>query len=614
MLINLADVKKSTLLAGIFSTSPKMVTHYQDSIRHLGDSLSRVTKIYNRISHVRLVLGISIFFLFYLFVSTQVQGYAIGLLISAVLFVIFLRWHVELTAKKLMQEILLSINQNEQKFLTGIDMPFEDGASFQHADHAYTNDLDVFGQDSLFQHLNRTCSYIGTKKLAEALQENQVNIDIGSYQGAIKELATDVTWRQKMQALGMLYPDSKEVHEYLMSWSERESTLPFWIRLMSFVISTILFLFIMITAYQQTTIYLNIITLLVFANLGLLGINYKKIKAELLDVDHVNKIVFQYARILKHIEEQPFQSPLLIAIQKSIRHEDLTASEAIAKLSKLLHKLDSINNELVVAIFSGFAGYHIHMLHALFCWRNQHGPLVEQWIDGIGQFDQLSSLANFSYNNPHYVFPDISSKEGTLHMEQMGHPLLKAGERICNDIQFSPYKFVILTGSNMSGKSTFLRSLGINMILTKCGAPICATSAEVHPMPLLASMRVEDSLSDHESYFFAGVNRLKYIMDQVNMQSCLVLLDEILRGTNSDDKRKGTLEVIKKMVAYRATGMIATHDLAVCKIEADHPNYLTNMCFEVEIREGELSFDYTLRPGICQNQSAVFLMKSMGII
>jgi DNA mismatch repair ATPase MutS len=186
--------------------------------------------------------------------------------------------------------------------------------------------------------------------------------------------------------------------------------------------------------------------------------------------------------------------------------------------------------------------------------------------------------------------------------------------RIGNEVSFHPQSFVILTGSNMSGKSTFLRSLGINMVLAGTGSVVCASEAHVHPLPVLVSMRLSDSLSDSESYFFAEIKRLKQIMDGLEVEPAFVLLDEILRGTNSDDKRNGTIEVLKKVIAKKAIGAIATHDIEVCLTTNEYPEILKNNCFEVEIKNDELHFDYKLREGICKNKSATFLMKKMGII
>jgi DNA mismatch repair ATPase MutS len=201
-----------------------------------------------------------------------------------------------------------------------------------------------------------------------------------------------------------------------------------------------------------------------------------------------------------------------------------------------------------------------------------------------------------------------------IAFENLSHPLLNPQTRVGNTVTFRPQSFLILTGSNMSGKSTFLRSLGVNMVLAGMGAPVCATKACIHPLPILVSMRLSDSLSDSESYFFAEIKRLKQIMNGLEESPAFVLLDEILRGTNSDDKRNGTIEVVKKVIGKKAIGAIATHDIEVCLTTNEFPQILANKCFEVEIKNDELYFDYQLRDGICQNKSATFLMKKMDII
>ncbi|RYE57301.1 MAG: hypothetical protein EOP48_06100 [Sphingobacteriales bacterium] len=231
----------------------------------------------------------------------------------------------------------------------------------------------------------------------------------------------------------------------------------------------------------------------------------------------------------------------------------------------------------------------------------------------IGEMEMLTSLANFSYNNPEYVFPKLNDSF-EIQFKNLSHPLLDSMNRVGNDVDFCKENFIILTGSNMSGKSTFLRSLGINMVLAGTGAPVCASQANIHPLKVLVSMRLSDSLSDSTSYFFAEIKRLKQIMGSLQKERSFVLLDEILRGTNSDDKRNGTIEVIKKMIAKNAIGAIATHDTEVCLTTQEFPHQLSNKCFEVAIVDNELFFDYKLRDGICQNKSATFLMKKMEVI
>jgi len=245
-------------------------------------------------------------------------------------------------------------------------------------------------------------------------------------------------------------------------------------------------------------------------------------------------------------------------------------------------------------------------------WKKQHSDDIKNWLEIIGEMESLCSLANLYLNNPHFAFPELNDNL-QIELQDLGHPLIHHTQRICNDVDFNSHSFIVLTGSNMSGKSTFLRTLGINMVLAGIGSPICATKANIHPLPVAVSMRQSDSLLDGESYFFAEVKRLKKIVEHLKSQTSFVLLDEILRGTNSTDKRKGTIEVIKKIISYQTIGAIATHDLEVCQISKDFPDKLTNKCFEGEIKKDELYFDYKLKDGICKSQTATFLMRKEGI-
>jgi DNA mismatch repair ATPase MutS len=317
--------------------------------------------------------------------------------------------------------------------------------------------------------------------------------------------------------------------------------------------------------------------------------------------------------LIEKIEKESFQSKKLLHLQEQLNFKNAKASQHLKQLSELFSRMDTISNFVTAILFNGTFLFNLHVLKALLKWKEDYASEMNHWIAIIGEIEALNSLANLAYNNEDFVFPEINS-EYKIEFTNLSHPLLNPATRIGNDTQFFPQSFVILTGSNMSGKSTFLRSLGINMVLTGIGSVVCASKAKVHPLPVLVSMRLSDSLSDSESYFFAEIKRLKQIMDALENQPAFVLLDEILRGTNSDDKRNGTIEVVKKIISKKAIGAIATHDIEVCLTTNDYPEILTNQCFEVEIQNNDLYFDYKLRNGICKNKSATFLMQKMGVI
>ena len=334
---------------------------------------------------------------------------------------------------------------------------------------------------------------------------------------------------------------------------------------------------------------------------------------EIAQSESINTIISQYSLLVQKIENENFQSEKLITLQQKLHFQNQKASVHLQHLAELFSRMESVGNFVTATLFNGTFLFNVHVLKSMIAWKKQHASVLEEWLEVIGEFEMLNSLANFAYNNPEFVYPTLNSNY-EISFSNLSHPLLNPLTRVGNEVQFQPQSFMILTGSNMSGKSTFLRSLGINMVLSGMGSPVCAIQANVHPLPVLVSMRLSDSLSDSESYFFAEIKRLKQIMDELEANPAFVLLDEILRGTNSDDKRNGTIEVVKKVIAKKAIGAIATHDIEVCLTTNQYPDILTNKCFEVEINNDELHFDYKLRDGICKNKSATFLMKKMGVI
>ena len=525
-----------------------------------------------------------------------------------------MRWHSKLQFQIKMLEALRSINTNEREYVENNKLPFENGEEFIDFQHPYAYDLDVFGNHSLFQNMNRTATYIGKKTLAEQCVRLLPNEEIIRNQEAVKELADKLAWRQEFLALAKISQDTKPAYESLLKWSKSNSTPlskgTVWIS----ILSPVLFLGSAV-AYWNTSnvVYLNVLSFIFVFNLGFLGRFMKRIQLEIAHSSNIDTIISHYGLLLQKIEKEDFKAEKLIQLQKQLTYQNEKASVHLKQLASLFSSMDTIQNLITGVAFNGTFLFNLHIFKALIVWKNQHAAVLEKWLVVMGEFEMLNSLANVSYNNPDFVFPELNAQY-EISFSNLSHPLLSKKNRVGNDIDFQPQSFMILTGSNMSGKSTFLRSLGINMVLTGMGSVVCATQANVHPMPVLVSMRLADSLSDSESYFFAEIKRLKQIMDELDHQPAFVLLDEILRGTNSDDKRNGTIEVIKKVIAKNALGAIATHDIEVCLTTNEYPETLVNKCFEVEIRNNDLHFDFVLRDGICKNKSATFLMKKMGVI
>ena len=521
--------------------------------------------------------------------------------------------HSKISRLKDRAEVLKEINQNEISFLKRESIPFHNGAEFIDTSHFYTHDLDIFGKHSLYHNINRTETFKGSIKLAEFLSSKRSNEEILKNQEAIKELAGKDEWRQEIMALGRIQKDSKETYKRLLNWANSSNAeLPVRTKILAFagpLAFAGLLLGYIISGDPSFSKWAGYIFVL---NLGILSSSSKFIKREIANTTDIYEVIHRYGLIIEEIEKQNFKSAKLTELQQQLKYNNFNASTEIRKLSELFSRMDNINNLFALILFNGSFLFHIHTLNRLLNWKRKHSKAIETWLDTIAEIEALNSFSNLYYNNPDFVFPQINNSY-KIEFENIAHPLLNPASRVGNDVTFNP-GFMVLTGSNMSGKSTFLRSLGVNMVLAGAGGPVCAKRAVVHPLPVLVSMRLSDSLSDSESYFFAEIKRLKHIMDSLSQSPAFILLDEILRGTNSDDKRTGTIEVVKKIATRKAIGAIATHDIEVCNTTFDYPDDLSNHCFEVEIVNNELIFDYKLREGICKNKSATFLMEKMGVI
>ncbi|MBS7253719.1 MutS-related protein [Flavobacterium branchiicola] len=587
---------------------------YLDKVAHYSNVYNAINKRYNSISVLRLLsIFLCLFMLFY-YIKTAESYFAVFAFLSFVGFLFLMRVHSKLSFKRELTNATLKINNDEISYLKREKLPFENGIEFNDFHHPYAYDLDIFGEHSLFQNLNRTKTFIGKKILATKLLGVSSNKEILLNQEAVKELAEKLDWRQDYEALAAISNDTKQSYDSLIYWNSfKNNALPKVLIALSIILPTVFFGFVIAYFITSKTIILSYLTYVFIINLAVLGSSMKRIQSEIAKADNIDKIIKQYSLLVEKIETETFQSEKLKELQRQLGFKNSSASKHLKQLSELFSRMDTISNFVTAIVFNGTFLFNLHVLKALLKWKESYSEELEKWVTIIGEFEALNSLANLSFNNADFVFPEINS-DYKIGFENLSHPMLNPNGRVGNDVDFYPQSFIILTGSNMSGKSTFLRSLGINMVLGGIGSVVCASKANIHPLPVLVSMRLSDSLADSESYFFAEIKRLKQIMDVLQDGPAFVLLDEILRGTNSDDKRNGTIEVVKKIIAKKAIGAIATHDIEVCLTTNEYPETLTNKCFEVEIKNNELHFDYKLRDGICQNKSATFLMQKMGVI
>lgn len=588
--------------------------NYIELINTYNKELNKIKFKHNIVSLLRIVLIFIIIILIYCWFIKNESLIIYCTIICIVLFIPLLKIHDKLIWQKQLKNELIKINENEIMYLQKSKIPFKNGTEYIDQKHSYSFDLDLFGENSLYQHLNRCGTYIGEKKLSKILLSQYTKDEILENQQAISEMENNIIWRQKINAIANLTNDTKLNYEKLLSWKDNNKfqMSNFFVFISHFnpiALFTLIFIFLLTS--NQASIYL--ISLLFTTNICILFFYYRKIKSQIHGFDKIHDIIQKYSYILEEIENQSFNSIKLNKLKNSLQQNQVFSSKKINDLSKLFQQLDSIDNVFGAILINGFFLYHIKIVKKINNWKHNYSSFIETWLDTIGELETINSFANMYHNNKDFIFPEINN-DLIIRFHSIGHPLINNHKRVTNSIDFTNNKLVILTGSNMSGKSTFLRTLGINMVLAGIGSPICAKEANINPLRVLVSMRQNDSLNDSESYFFSEVKRLKSIIDDLEQNICFVLLDEILRGTNSDDKQIGTIGVIENLISKNAIGTIATHDLEVCETSIKYPNYLVNKCFEVEIINNHLLFDYKLKDGVCKNKSASFLMKKMNII
>lgn len=545
-------------------------------------------------------------------------------------FMILIKYHNRLFYKKDYLEKKIEINEQELAALNYDTSAFDDGEEFVDQAHLYTFDLDVFGPHSLFQYINRTCTQLGKNRLADWLNRHlERKEEIVKRQEAVSELTPELKFRQRFRILGLLHKGKAADEEELKAWSVSPSvfrTKPL-LRALPVVVTVtnIVCIALAFAGILSGNAYGGIWTFFVVAGFCFTG-RITKIQAI---YGKKLQILSTYAVLLRLMEEQPMKSPLLKEIKEEIGGDKRKASYSIGRLSKLMDELDQRNNVFMYVILNGLFFWELRQIMRIEAWKEQYASELPGWLNAIGQIDALNSLATFAYNHPDYTYPTLFEKDDIpstdsasgshapflFRAEALGHPLMNRDRCVRNDINLAkrPF-FIIITGANMAGKSTYLRTVGINYMLACVGSPVCAQKMEVYPARLITSLRTSDSLTDNESYFFAELKRLKLIIDKLHAgEELFIILDEILKGTNSMDKQKGSFALIKQFMVLKANGIIATHDLLLGTLIELFPDDIRNFCFEADITNNELTFSYRLRAGIAQNMNACFLMKKMGI-
>lgn len=602
----------------------EIIDKYKENINFYSEKIKKL-KTKNRItSYSRAILfALLIIEIFYnKSINYTVLTFSILLIITFFLF--FVKKNIKLKKAIRKNKILSDINKNEILALNNKWHIFHNGKEYINFEHEFSYDLDIFGEASLFQYLNRTSTITGKNNLAKKLTKLCFDKNkIEQKQKAIKELSEKMNWRQNFSASSLANDiffekniNSKEdkTLDNILKWSSEKLNFinkEIW-KFLLIILPTITFTLLIFAIFNLLPY--SFMTLSALINLGIVGSFLKKINAEHSKLGKTTNSIFKIKELIHIVEFSEYNSEYLNTLKNKLTNNN--AHEKIKELHKTLNAFDLRLNMIAGVLLNAFLLFDLQILRKLEKQKIYINKNIEKWFSIIGEFDALISLANYSFNNPNYCLPEISEDEFILKIEDGGHPLIDAKKMISNNFsEISLHKISIITGANMAGKSTFLRTIGINMILGKMGAVVCAKKMTFTPIQIFTSVRANDSLQKNESYFYAELMRLKKITDNLKAGNKLfVIIDEMLRGTNSKDKHYGSYELIKQLIKHNTAGLVATHDIQLGKLIEEYPNNISNKRFEVEIINNEVIFDYKIKDGISQNLNASFLMKKYGII
>jgi len=589
---------------------------YSGNIFHLQQQVALLAKKQDAFYWIRLLT-----FLF--FASALGYGvycssffYVLGGIVSFALFGYAVYADVALARKRRFLDAKISVNQKELDCLAYSFTQFHDGDEYAGLDQHLVADFQLFGKGSLYQFVSRCNTVLGRRQFATSLVQPLCDIEaIKDKQIAIKELADKFEFRQDFQAHGMNVDEAGNELDRLVHWLAQPAISIWKMRGLA----------LFATAVNGAVLVLVALGILSVSSIGLglaAGLWAVYSQKKIVDRAHdslgkTSALFLKYSALFELAERVDFQSPVLVGIQSKLEHQGHRASEQIASLQSILNRFDLRYNVFVSIFINAYTGFDLLVLVALERWKNANSAYVKQWFEALSELDSLQSFGTLTFNTGDgWCFPKPQEHVFCIKGTAIGHPLIADDKRVCNsfDMQGRP-SVRIITGANMAGKSTFMRTIACNMILAMNGAPVCAEQFRFTPVEILSSIKIEDSLLRNESYFYAELHRLQSIITRVGEQpKSLVILDEIMRGTNSKDKQVGTRGLVEKLIATQAPVIIATHDLSIGELEQSYPECVANYCFEVELNGNELYFDYTLKRGISTKLNASFLMQKMGIL
>jgi DNA mismatch repair ATPase MutS len=590
---------------------------YNKRIAVLETELKKVHRVSNLIYLTRLMTFILFVAFSVLFFQYEYNKFCLVFSFASLASFLFA---VKIDIKNHLKETFLSdkllVNQNELKFLNHQYEMFETGEEYTNLNPHLADDFDLFGKGSLYQYLNRCSLTTGKTKFAGELCKPERDIRIiTEKQEAIKELTLKNEFIHDFQSFGMAVKESGDELTNLQSWLNQPAERNDLLFQLCIIMPVLTFSWIAAIILGFFSISSALIPLII--NFIIIQSNNKKINQAHSGLTKTAATFINYTKLIRLIEEENFKSKRLSHLKENLFLQNVKASDSLSSLFKLLNYFDVRLNVMASLILNSLFLFDIQVYCQLSRWKKKNKDLVPQWFETLNEADATISFAVFAFNNQnHSSYPVISEGGFSFHAEELGHPLLNPETRVSNDVLLSGSPSVlIITGANMAGKSTFLRTLAVNLILAMNGSPVCARKLIFTPCDILSSIKIQDSLSNNESYFYAELLRLKDIINHVEKNpGTIVVLDEILRGTNTKDKQLGSLGLLEKLISLNSIVIIATHDLTIGELEKKYPGIVMNNCFEVELKDDQLIFDYKLKKGISQKLNASFLMKKMDII
>jgi len=497
----------------------------------------------------------------------------------------------------------------------------ETGDRFDDPHHVYAGDLDLFGKGSLFQLLSTSRTRMGEDTLAGWLLSPSPVEQIRERHAAVRELSDQLDVREDLAVLGEdvgvgVHPDA------LLEWAESPNQMKsLWVRWLALLLAALAISAAVVwAAWGSATPFVLVVVLE-----AVITYRLKKSVEEVVDgTEHAFRNLDLLSGVLMRVEAHTFRAPRLQALQQELLSSGVPASQAIARLRTLVDLINSHHN-VAVRVLDAPLMYSVQVAFAVERWRRAHGSALRLWVDAIGQMEALISLATYSFEHPADPFPEFIEGRASFEGEDLGHPLVPAALCVRNDVSIGgDTRVLLVSGSNMSGKSTLLRAVGMNVVLAMAGAPVRARRLQLTPLQVGASIRVNDSLQEGSSRFYAEITRLRQIANLAGEDMAsgnvaggrpplLFLLDELLQGTNSNDRRIGAEGIVRALVKRGAIGFVSTHDLALTDIGGPVEGHLKNVHFQDEFADGKMTFDYKLRDGVVTKSNGLELMRSIGL-